>query len=28
VHEGQSELELSPEEQEAIETAMGERASA
>jgi hypothetical protein len=28
VHQGQSELELSPEEQEAIETAMGERASA
>jgi Protein of unknown function (DUF4446) len=28
VHEGQSELELSPEEQEAIETAMGARASA
>jgi Protein of unknown function (DUF4446) len=28
VHEGQSELELSPEEQEAIETAMGARAGA
>jgi Protein of unknown function (DUF4446) len=28
VHQGQSELELSPEEQEAIETAMGARASA
>jgi ATP-dependent Clp protease adapter protein ClpS len=28
VHNGQSELELSPEEQEAIETAMGARAGA